>query len=614
MQIESVDKQIQFIQNYMSAKNAATGSEVDQNANVANKNIATMAAELPKKNMIALNRELMYRKLTTLYGEDLAKQYLEDLSHHIIYKHDETSIFPYCCSISLYPFILEGLTKIGGSSTAPKHLDSFCGSFINLVFLVAGQFAGATATPEFLTYFDHFARIDYGEDYINHLDDVVENLKSKQITLKEKLEHYFAQIVYTVNQPAGARGYQSIFWNIAYFDEDYFKSIFKDFFFPDGDEPCWETTKELQKLFMKWFNKERLKDILTFPVETANMHVVNGKYADEETMNFMCEMWAEGASFFMYQSDSVDSLSSCCRLRNGIEDNTFSYTLGAGGIETGSKGVITLNLNRIVQDATRARIAIKDYITTIVNRVHKYLNAFNEIIWDYKNGNLLTIFNAGFIDLDRQYLTIGINGFVEGAEYLGIPINPDSIEYQQYSKDILETIKDLNAAARTEHCKFNTEFVPGESLGVKNAKWDKKDGYEVPRDCYNSYFYIVEDETCDPIQKFRYQGINFTGCCDGGSAYHCNLDEHLSAVQYRMLADIAVIEGCNYWTYNVKNTICNDCGFISKHTLQRCPKCGSTNLDFATRIIGYLKRVGAWSAGRQIEEGQRAYWSGVPKC
>ena len=289
MQIESVDKQIQFIQNYMSAKNAATGSEVDQNANVANKNIATMAAELPKKNMIALNRELMYRKLTTLYGEDLAKQYLEDLSHHIIYKHDETSIFPYCCSISLYPFILEGLTKIGGSSTAPKHLDSFCGSFINLVFLVAGQFAGATATPEFLTYFDHFARIDYGEDYINHLD-VVENLKSKQITLKEKLEHYFAQIVYTVNQPAGARGYQSIFWNIAYFDEDYFKSIFKDFFFPDGDEPCWETTKELQKLFMKWFNKERLKDILTFPVETANMHVVNGKYADEETMNFMCEM------------------------------------------------------------------------------------------------------------------------------------------------------------------------------------------------------------------------------------------------------------------------------------------------------------------------------------
>jgi ribonucleoside-triphosphate reductase len=230
---------------------------------------------------------------------------------------------------------------------------------------------------------------------------------------------------------------------------------------------------------MKWFNAERLKNILTFPVETVNMHTVDGEYSDSETADFMAEMWAEGASFFMYQSDSVDSLSSCCRLRNGIEDNTFSYTLGAGGIETGSKGVITLNLNRIVQDWDRMNKQalvpaeewlLSEYIASIVNRVHKYLTAFNEIIWDSKNAGLLTIFNAGFIDLDRQYLTIGINGFVEGAEYLGIPIDADSFEYQHYAKDILETIKNLNIAARTDKCKFNTEFVPAESLGVKNAK------------------------------------------------------------------------------------------------------------------------------------------------
>lgn len=461
MKPDTTENKIAFIRKYMNAKNAATGSDVDQNANVSTKNIATMAAELPKKDIIALNRELMRQKLTTMYGEDLAAQYESDLAHHIIYKHDETSIFPYCCSISLYPFLLDGLTKIGGSSTAPKHLDSFCGSFINLIFLVAGQFAGATATPEFLTYFDHFARIDYGEDYINHLDDVVEQLRSGPVTLRDKLYHYFAQIVYTINQPAGARGYQSIFWNIAYFDDDYFNAIFKDFVFPDGDEPCWTTTKILQQLFMKWFNTERLKNLLTFPVETANMHTVNGEYSDSETADFMAEMWAEGASFFMYQSDSVDSLSSCCRLRNGIEDNTFSYTLGAGGIETGSKGVITLNLNRIVQDWTReSDDLLSNYITTIVNRVHKYLSAFNEIIWDYKNAGLLTIFNAGFIDLDKQYLTIGINGFVEGAEYLGIPIDADNKEYQQYAKDILETIKELNIAARNNKCKFNTEFVP----------------------------------------------------------------------------------------------------------------------------------------------------------
>lgn len=608
--------QINFIHRYMTAKNAATGSDVDQNANVANKNIATLAAELPKKSIIALNRELMREKLTEMYGEDLANEYEEDLAHHIIYKHDETSIYPYCCSISLYPFLLDGLTKIGGSSTAPQHLDSFCGSFINLIFLVAGQFAGATATPEFLCYFDHFARKDYGQDYINHLDRVIENLCDHQVTLRERLEHYFAQIVYTINQPAGARGYQSIFWNIAYFDHDYFNAIFDNFVFPDGDTPCWETTKELQKLFMRWFNKERLKNILTFPVETANMHTVNGKYSDEEMADFFAEQWAEGASFFMYQSDSVDSLSSCCRLRNGIEDNTFSYTLGAGGVETGSKGVITLNLNRIVQDWKRSNamamvpqdsVTLAEYITDIVHNVHKYLTAFNSIIWDYKNAGLLTIFDAGFIDLDRQYLTIGINGFVEGAEFLGIKIDADNPEYQKYAADILGTIKDLNIKARTEHCKFNTEFVPAESLGVKNAKWDRKDGYKVPRDCYNSYFYIVEDKSCDPVQKFRYQGIKFTGCCDGGSALHNNLDEHLSKQQYRLLMDVAIKEGCNYFTYNVMNTICNDCGYISKSTFDHCPHCGSKNVDYATRIIGYLKRISAFSAARQIEADNRAY-------
>lgn len=616
MQPDTVENKIAFIRKYMKAQNAATGSDVDQNANVATKNIATLSAELPKKDIIALNRELMRQKLTEMYGPELAEQYTEDLAHHIIYKHDETSIFPYCCSITLYPFLLDGLTKIGGSSTAPQHLDSFCGSFINLMFLVAGQFAGATATPEFLVYFDHFARKDYGDDYIEHLDDVIEHWKTKDITLREKLEHYFAQIVYTINQPAGARGYQSLFWNIAYFDHDYFNEIFKEFVFPgDWDDPLehWNSVKALQKMFMKWFNNERLKNLLTFPVETANMHTVNGSYADSEMADFFAEMWAEGASFFMYQSDSVDSLSSCCRLRNGIEDNTFSYTLGAGGIETGSKGVITMNLNRIVQDWHKdnalsfEKEPLSLYIESIVKRIHKYLTAFNSILWDYKNAGLLTIFDAGFIDLDRQYLTIGINGFVEGAEFLGIPIDPDNLEYQHYAEEILETIKELNTKARTRSCKFNTEFVPAESLGCKNAKWDKKDGYKVPRDCYNSYFYVVEDTNVDPVIKFRYQGIKFTGCCDGGSALHNNLDEHLSAAQYRMLMDVAVQEGCNYFTYNIKNTICNQCGYISKHTLDKCPHCGSTDVDYGTRIIGYLKRVSAFSAGRQIEEGLRAY-------
>lgn len=605
-----INKKIEFIEAYEGASNAATGSKYDPNANVTNKNIATLAAELPKKDTIDLNRELMKRQLKSMYGEELAEQYIKDLTSHLIYKHDETSIFPYCCSISLYPFLLDGLTKFGGTTVAPKHSDSFCGSFINLVFCVAAQFAGATSTPEFLTYLDHFLRLDYGQDYTSHLDRIIEYRVSGDVTLQRRIEAMFQQVVYSINQPAAARGNQSVFWNIAYFDRYYFENIFKGFYFPDGDRPNFESVSALQKLFMKWFNKERTRQVLTFPVETMNLlSDGKGEFMDKDTALFSAEMLAEGHSFFIYQSDSVDALASCCRLRNAIDAEPFSFTLGAGGIETGSKGVITINLNHLVQDWVKEPKGqtLKERVIEVTSRVHKYLKAFNEIIWSYYNHGLLTIYNAGFISLDKQYLTVGINGFVEGAEFLGYKISPDDENYKQYAKDILVTIKELNKIDKDDHCKFNTEFVPAESLGVKNAKWDKGMGYYVPRNVYNSYFYIVEDENCSPLDKIKLMGKDFTGCLDGGSALHLNLDEHLSKEQYVMLMHNAVKNGCNYFTFNIPNTICNQCEYISKQHLAKCPKCGSTNVDYLTRIIGYLKRVSNFSEARQQEAKRRYY-------
>lgn len=405
-----------FIAKYKKARNAATGSAVDANANVTQKNIATLQCELGKSDIISLRRAIMDDYLKNKFGARFARNYRKDLKNHVIYQNDETSLFPYCASISLYPFLLNGLRDLGGSSCAPKHANGFIGGLINLIYQVASQFAGAVAVPETLAYLDHFLRLDYGEDYIEHLDEPVEVVGDHRFTLRHKIEDWFQQLVYSINQPAGARNYQSPFTNIAYFDENYFGSIFKDFVFPDGDEPKWGTTKELQKMFMKWFNKERLHEILTFPVETANLLVKDGQYADEEMADFMAEMWSEGHSFFMYQSDSVDSLASCCRLRNGIEENVFSYTLGAGGVETGSKCVITLNLNRITQDwykqahrkIFRYKGSLADYIKGITDRVHKYLEAWNNKLWDDYNSGLLTVYSAGFIDLDKQYLTIGM--------------------------------------------------------------------------------------------------------------------------------------------------------------------------------------------------------------
>ena len=550
----SYEKHVNFINKYKKAANASSGSEVDQNANVENKNIATMQNELPKRDLIGTNRLLMINKLTEMYGEDLADTYINELEGHLIYKHDETSVMPYCVSVTMYPFLYEGLKSVGGISGAPKHLDSFCGEFINFVFAVAAQFAGAVSTPEFLTYLDYFIRREYGDDYYKRTDEIA-TVGLHPRTIDKIITDKFEQVVHSINQPASARGYQSVFWNCAYFDKNYFDGIFGEFLFPDETEPVWESVSWLQKRFMKWFNEERLRDPLTYPVETMNLLNDGDEYVDKDWADFSAEMYAEGHSFFTYTSDSVDSLASCCRLRNELQDNTFSFTLGAGGVSTGSKGVITININRLVQNAARNNIDISEAVREQVGRVHKYLLAFNEIMKDNFNAKLLPIYDAGFISLEKQFLTIGVNGFVEGAEFLGIPITPNE-QYFDYCEKILKPIYELNKAARTKEVMFNTEFVPAENLGVKNAKWDKEDGYFVPRDCYNSYFYIVEDENTNLVDKFMLHGKKLTKYLDGGSALHGNLNEHLSKEQYKKIMQDAIKTGCSYFTFNIPNIIC----------------------------------------------------------
>ncbi|MAP55077.1 anaerobic ribonucleoside-triphosphate reductase [Altibacter sp.] len=580
-----VAKKISFIDQYIQSSNAADGSKVDANANVTSKNIATMEAELNKDINIQVNRALVARKISQLFGEASAKEYLRQIENHEIYVHDETSLKPYCVSISMYPFLLDGLTKMGGESKAPKHLESFCGEFVNLVFAVSSQFAGALATVEFLLYFDHFAKKDYGANYVSTHTKTVEN----------HLQH----VVYAINQPAAARGYQSVFWNISLYDEAYFNSMFGAFVFPDMVRPEWESVKRLQTFFMKWFNEERNKAVLTFPVVTAAMLVQNGAPVDTEFTTMCAQELSEGNSFFIYQSENADSLASCCRLRNEISDNTFSYSLGAGGVATGSINVITLNMNRLIQKGAD--------IVTEVRKVHQYQVAYRKLIEEYEASGLLPVYDAGFISLDKQFLTIGINGMVEAAESLGIEVKNNST-YKQFVNTYLKAIYNENKAAKeTYGYMFNTEFVPAENLGVKNAKWDREDGFFVPRDCYNSYFYVVEDQQTNSLDKIILHGKEIIQYLDGGSALHLNLEETPTAEGFVKLIHATAAAGCNYFCFNIRITLCNDCEHIDKRTLYSCSKCGSVDVDHATRVIGYLKRVSSFSSGRQREHGLRHY-------
>lgn len=602
-ELRTLTSKKQFIKDYAKASNAATGSKYDSNANVTEKNIVTLNGELFKGDIIKVNRTILTDKIREMYGEDLAKEYIQMLESHVLYKHDETSIMPYCVAITMYPFLLEGLQPIGGLSAKPKNLDSFCGMFVNLVFAISSQFAGAVATGEFLMYFDYFARKEWGEDYWKRPEEMVDKHRNIDKTLEQK----FQQIVYSINQPAAARNFQSAFWNISYFDKYYFEGLFGEFVFPDGSKPQWNSLNWLQKKFMSWFNEERTKCILTFPVETVALLTDGEDIRDKEWADFTAEMYSKGHSFFTYTSDSADSLSSCCRLRNEVSDNQFSYSLGAGGIATGSKSVMTLNINRLVQDAVNKGYDMIDYLRSQVQKVHKFQTAYNELLKDYLKDGLLTVYTAGFINLKKQYLTVGVNGVIEAAEFLGIEVS-DNDTYREFMQSILKAISDENRKAKTKELMFNTEFVPAENLGVKHANWDRKDGYFVPRDCYNSYFYAVEDTSLTIFDKFKLHGKEYVKYLDGGSALHMNLEEHLTKDQYRNLLKVAAANGTNYFTFNIPNTICNDCGHIDKRYLHECPKCGSKNIDYATRIIGYLKRISNFSEARQKEASKRYYY------
>ena len=601
---EVLDK-LSFLINYCNASNAATGSKFDANANVEQKNIATLIGELPKQSFIRLNRRMLTERLKEMYGKELADKYLRLLNEHFIYKNDETSLANYCASITMYPWLLEGLRPIGGNSTAPTNLKAFCGGFINMVFMVSSMLSGACATPEFLMYLNYFVGKEFGNDYYLHPDRQAD-LSNKERTIDKVICDCFQQIVYSINQPAGARNYQSVFWNISYYDRPYFESLFGEFVFPDGSRPKWESLSWLQKRFMKWFNQERTKTLLTFPVETMALLCKDGDVIDKEWGDFTAEMYSEGHSFFTYMSDNADSLSSCCRLRNEIQDNGFSYTLGAGGVSTGSKSVLTINLNRCIQYAVKGGIDYMSYLEDIVDLVHKVQLGYNENLKMLNEKGMLPLFTAGYINLSRQYLTIGVNGLVEAAEFLGITIN-DNDEYKHFVQNVLGLIERYNKKYRTKDVMFNCEMIPAENVGVKHAKWDKEDGYVVPRDCYNSYFYIVEDTTLNVLDKFRLHGRDYVEHLTGGSALHMNLEEHLSKPQYRQLLRVAAVEGCNYFTFNIPNTMCNDCHHIDKRYLHECPVCHSKNVDYLTRVIGYMKRVSNFSLPRQKEAARRYY-------
>lgn len=624
-----IRERIDYMDRYSnSSDNAATSSETDGNANVTMKNVANLEGEVYKTTNRLIQRQRMKNELQKLYPE-VAEQYEKDLRHHIIYTHDEASVPTtkfYCQAVSLYPLMTEGVGNIDGvTPSEPNDLQSFSGQITNLAFLLSSQCKGAVAFGEYFIALNYYAVMEFGPQWYEKLNCIVSTPHCKiQRTIRDSILKAFKQFVWGVNQPAGNRSYQSPFTNISYYDQTYFNSLFKDFCYPDGTKPEWKAVDTLQRLFMKWFNQIRLKQVLTFPVETFAM-VHDGKDVIDQDYKELCaEMYAEGHSFFTYISDSADSLASCCRLRNELAENTFSPTSGLTGVMTGSCNVITLNINRFIQDVDKAygfhggwqenTSYIKDELIAILERVYKYHIAFKTMLYDLEDKGMFAASNGGYIFMSKLYSTIGINGLNEAARYLGMAVsnNPEYIKFLQL---ILGTIKEQNKLHSVHDRKrpflFNSEVVPAEGLGGKNYNWDKQDGYWVPEDenLYNSYFYNAHDDT-SVLDKFILHGRQTYQYTDGGSAAHINLDDHLSKQQYLKLIDFAIENGTSYFTFNVPNSKCEDCGHIIKKPVTVCPKCGKAHITQYTRVIGYLRPIKTFGKDRQIEAAKRVYSNG----
>ena len=658
-QARFIKERIDYMDKYsQSNENAATSSETDANANVTMKNVANLEGEVYKTTNRVVQRQRMKDELNKLYPE-VAKQYEEDLNHHIIYTHDEATtpvLKQYCMAVSLYPLMTEGVGNIDGiTPSAPNDLQSFSGQITNLIFLLSSQCKGAVAVGEYFIALNYYIVQEFGPNWYEKLDVVTTTEHcSKQRTVRDAIYKAFKQFIYGVNQPAGNRSYQSPFTNVSYYDHTYFDSLFGEFYYPDGTKPQWEAIDCLQRLFMKFFNDLRTKQILTFPVETICM-VYDPKtndIIDKDYKDFTAEMYAEGHSFFTYISDSADSLASCCRLRNELAENTFNPTSGLTGVMTGSCNVITLNINRIVQDwykqykpevkhtgnkVERKMIAVRrlwntegsklfsKYLIDILERVYKYHIAFKTMLYELEDKGMFAASNGGYIRVTKLYSTIGINGLNEAARFLGLEVN-NNPEYIKFLQLVLGTIKEQNKLHSctkqihyTDHYGkknitltrpflFNSEVVPAEGLGGKNYRWDLEDGYWVPKDenLYNSYFYNAHDDT-SVLDKFILHGRQTYQYTDGGSAAHINLEDHLSKEQYLKLIDFAIVNGTNYFTFNIPNSKCDDCGYITKHPITECPKCHSKNITQYTRVIGYLRPIKSFGKDRQIEASKRVY-------
>lgn len=603
--LDGIGKQLDmsaFSKNFFSASVTADAS-IDANANVDDVSVIAYNTELPKPFFKLNSYFILWKELKRLYGLEIANEIVEMQLTGDIYIHDFHGIgagMPYCFNYSTYDILTKGLPMVKKvKSLPPKHLYSFKSQLEQFTIVASNSTLGATGLADMLVVMSYFVknilktRTDAGFSFATEDDCwkyVYENLVS---------------FIYTINQPMRAN--QSPFTNISIYDDYFLEKLEDDYIFPDGSSPDMDIVRRLQDIYLTIMNEELKRTPLTFPVTTACFSIdENNNIKDERFLKFIAEHNKEYGFINIYCGDSA-TLSSCCRLRSEQKSEYFN-SFGAGSSKIGSLGVCSINFPRLAIKHPNKDEFIKS-LTKMVEVCAKVNNAKRKVVDKrIKNGNE-PLYTLGFMELSKQYSTVGVNGFNECIEILGEDILTES--GQELAVEILDTINAINAKMQKHYdAPHNCEQVPAENMSIKMADKDKLLKYQDKYDIYSNQF-IPLVTNADMLDRIKLQGM-FDKHFTGGAICHLNVDAKIENIEDIM--DLIRVTAKAGVVYHAINYVLEECenGHMSVGNSDTCKVCGGVITNKYTRVVGFLTNVKNWHEVRRSQDfPNRQFYNGV---
>ena len=569
------------------ATNVVSDVSVDGNANVDDDSVLNFEYEAPKSIQKLNSYYLIWKNLTEKHGIKRANKVLEMTINGALKIHDHHQLLkPYCYAFSLEPLCTYGLPfikklKIG----PPKHFSSFINLVVQFTAYASNQLAGACAFPDLFIYLDWYARKDFGEDYLS-------NEKASDL-IKQDIQ----SLVYSWNYPF--RGSQSAFVNVNIYDKYFMEDLFSTTLYPDATRPNFESISKLQKFYCDWFLEESKKQAFTFPINTATFYKTDeGDLPDASFVDYIAELNSVNGMFNIF-TGPLGVLSSCCRLRNDTNELSpagYTNSFGAGGISIGSHRVVTLNLPRIAFESEDVQAFMKQ-LDYNIRAAQDILDVHREIIAENIERGKLPLYTHKFMNLSKQFGTVGFIGIYEALEEMGFDITTK--EGMELAESWIDKINTLNRQRTKEDSYIrNIEQIPGEGAAKDLAK---KDALLFTNHKYKLYGnqYIPLWKNVDIQTRIKLQG-KFDSKCGGGAICHLNCTDSITKDQMKTLIIGSAKQGVIYFAINIAQCRCTTCNKLFIGKFEKSP-CHNAPVIHYLRVVGFLTPVENWIPERREE-------------